>query len=82
MVGIIALGYVFSPIQLIPNFIPIVGQMDDVLVLYLAIKLLRKLAPLSVLEDCILASRTRVANTPPVPRQDVALHTGPLDGCR
>jgi len=81
MVGIAALGYVFSPIQLIPNFIPIVGQMDDVLVLYLAIKLLRKLAPPSVLEDCVLASQTR-ANTATVPPPNVGLPAGSLDNCR
>jgi uncharacterized membrane protein YkvA (DUF1232 family) len=45
-------GYVFSPIQLIPNFIPIIGQLDDVLVVSLGMSLLRRWVPPLVLEDC------------------------------
>jgi uncharacterized membrane protein YkvA (DUF1232 family) len=52
--------YVFSPIQLIPNFIPIIGQMDDVLVVSLGIKFLRKHVPPDVLADCENDSRTRL----------------------
>ena len=33
-----ALGYVLSPIQLIPNFIPIVGQADDLAVITLSLR--------------------------------------------
>jgi uncharacterized membrane protein YkvA (DUF1232 family) len=47
-----AVLYVFSPIQIIPNFIPIVGQMDDLLVVTLGIKFLTRCVPQSVLEDC------------------------------
>jgi uncharacterized membrane protein YkvA (DUF1232 family) len=46
-----AVLYVVSPIQLIPNFIPILGQLDDVLVVGLAIRVLRKYAPPTVLEE-------------------------------
>ena len=52
LVASCAVLYVFSPIQLIPNFIPIVGQMDDVLVVSLGMKFLRRCVPQSVLEDC------------------------------
>ena len=47
-----AVLYVVSPIQIIPNFIPIIGQMDDVLVVTLGIKYLRRYVPQSVLEEC------------------------------
>ncbi len=47
-----AVLYVASPIQIIPNFIPIIGQMDDVLVLGLSIKLLKRSVPLHVIEEC------------------------------
>lgn len=50
--GLFAISYIFSPIQLIPSFIPIVGQMDDLLVLYLATRMVRKLAPAAVLNEC------------------------------
>lgn len=47
-----AVLYVFSPIQLIPNFIPIIGQTDDVLVVSLGIKFLRRCVPQEVLDEC------------------------------
>jgi uncharacterized membrane protein YkvA (DUF1232 family) len=31
-------GYLVSPIQLIPNFIPVIGQVDDVAVSTLAVR--------------------------------------------
>ncbi|MHB8670713.1 MAG: YkvA family protein [Acidimicrobiales bacterium] len=34
----VALGYVVSPVQLIPNFIPVVGQTDDLAVVTLALR--------------------------------------------
>jgi uncharacterized membrane protein YkvA (DUF1232 family) len=49
--------YVTSPIQIIPNFIPILGQMDDVLLVGLSIKLLKRSTPPGVLEDCRNGSR-------------------------
>jgi uncharacterized membrane protein YkvA (DUF1232 family) len=44
--------YVASPIQLIPNFIPVIGQLDDVLVIGLSIRLLKRSVPPTVLDDC------------------------------
>src|SRR5262249_29864119 len=35
-----AVAYVFSPVQLIPSFIPLIGQLDDLLVLFVGVKLL------------------------------------------
>jgi uncharacterized membrane protein YkvA (DUF1232 family) len=40
----LSVGYVFSPIQLIPSFIPIIGQMDDIAVIWLGMKMVRKYA--------------------------------------
>ncbi len=45
-------AYVLSPIQLIPNFIPIVGWLDDGLVLFLGAKILQKITPADVLAEC------------------------------
>jgi uncharacterized membrane protein YkvA (DUF1232 family) len=77
MVAGCAVAYVISPIQVIPNFIPIIGQMDDVLVVSLGIRFLRRCVPRSVLEECRSESPTRlspaipasaVTNTLPNPR--------------
>jgi len=43
---------VFSPIQIIPNFIPVIGSMDDFLVVFLGVKLLRRVTPPDVLTEC------------------------------
>lgn len=52
LVAACAAGYVFSPIQLIPNFIPVIGTLDDVVVLVVGIKLLQRLTPADVLAEC------------------------------
>lgn len=48
----IVVAYAFSPIDLIPDFIPIVGYLDDLVLLPLGIKLAIKLIPYGVLEEC------------------------------
>ena len=53
--------YIVSPIQLIPNFIPVIGQMDDVLVIGLSMKLLKRSTPQHVLDECTNGSHTSVA---------------------
>lgn len=45
-------GYLLSPIQLIPSFIPVVGFLDDFLVLFLGVKLLQRITPPDVLNEC------------------------------
>jgi uncharacterized membrane protein YkvA (DUF1232 family) len=45
-------GYLFSPIQLIPSFIPVIGFLDDFLVMFLGVKLLQKITPSDVLAEC------------------------------
>ena len=45
-------GYLFSPIQLIPNFIPVIGLLDDLLVFFLGAKLIQRLIPPEVLSEC------------------------------
>jgi sulfatase modifying factor 1 len=68
-----ALLYVVSPIQIIPNFIPIIGQMDDVLVVTLGIKYLRRWVPRSVLEEC-----ENHVRKPPKPKASLIRVTAPL----
>ena len=45
-------GYLFSPIQLIPSFIPLIGFLDDLLVLFAGVKLLQRITPPDVLAEC------------------------------
>jgi uncharacterized membrane protein YkvA (DUF1232 family) len=46
------LAYLCSPIQLIPNFIPVLGQMDDLFVIWLSNRLVRRLVNSKVLDEC------------------------------
>ncbi|CAH0186406.1 YkvA family protein [Peribacillus sp. Bi134] len=45
-------AYAFSPIDLIPDFIPILGYLDDVILVPLGIIIALKMIPKSVLTDC------------------------------
>jgi uncharacterized membrane protein YkvA (DUF1232 family) len=45
-------GYAFSPIDLIPDFIPIAGYLDDVILVPLGIYLALKMIPPEVLAEC------------------------------
>ena len=58
--------YVISPIQLIPNFIPIIGQLDDVLLIGLSIRLLKRSVPPAVLDQCRNASRSPLVSETPL----------------
>lgn len=59
LIAACSLLYVVSPIQLIPNFLPVIGQMDDVVVVIFVIKYLKRNVPQSVLDEC--RSNSRVA---------------------
>jgi len=47
-----ALAYALSPIDLIPDAIPVLGQLDDLLVVPLLVWLALRLVPAQVIEDC------------------------------
>lgn len=48
----LAVGYALSPIDLIPDFIPVLGHLDDVLIVPLLLILAMKFIPSEVVEDC------------------------------
>ncbi|WP_459129676.1 YkvA family protein [Guggenheimella bovis] len=48
----ITLAYALSPIDLIPDFIPVLGYLDDVVILPLLIKLSLKFIPEDILNEC------------------------------
>jgi uncharacterized membrane protein YkvA (DUF1232 family) len=52
MVAAVSVMYLVSPIQIIPTFIPVIGQLDDLLVLFVGMKLVRKLTPKEIVEEC------------------------------
>ena len=50
--GMFVVGYALSPIDLIPDFIPILGYVDDVLLLPALIWLAVRMIPESTLTEC------------------------------
>jgi uncharacterized membrane protein YkvA (DUF1232 family) len=49
---ILVLAYAMSPIDLIPDFIPVLGCLDDILIIPLGITLSLKMIPKEILEQC------------------------------
>lgn len=45
-------AYAFSPIDLIPDFVPVLGYLDDLVLIPLGIALAIKLVPQTVLDEC------------------------------
>jgi hypothetical protein len=45
-------AYALSPIDLIPDFIPILGQLDDLVLVPLGIALATRMIPAEVLREC------------------------------
>lgn len=61
-------AYALSPIDLIPDFIPVLGYLDDLLIVPLGVWLLLKMIPHDVLEECRSQSRTALAQGLSKPR--------------
>jgi uncharacterized membrane protein YkvA (DUF1232 family) len=45
VVCVLAVAYLMSPIDLIPDFIPVLGQLDDILVIALVTRYVKKHIP-------------------------------------
>lgn len=50
--AIMVVAYAFSPIDLIPDFIPVLGYLDDLILVPLGIAAALKMIPEPVLTDC------------------------------
>jgi uncharacterized membrane protein YkvA (DUF1232 family) len=48
----LAIGYVLMPFDLIPDFLPIVGQLDDLVIIPILLYLALKLIPQDVIMAC------------------------------
>ncbi len=66
LLAILVVAYAFSPIDLIPDFIPVLGYLDDVILVPLGILLVMKCMPKDILEEC----REIVSNSQNVKRKN------------
>jgi len=60
-----------SPLDLIPDFIPVIGYLDDLIVVPLGIALVIKLVPASVMVDC--RARAQAFDGRPISRAGAAI---------
>jgi uncharacterized membrane protein YkvA (DUF1232 family) len=65
-------AYAFSPLDLIPDFIPVLGYLDDLLLLPLGIALALRLIPPDILAASRAEAERRMAAEKPVSREAAA----------
>ena len=56
--ALLIVGYALSPIDLIPDFIPVLGYLDDLVLIPLGIMLVIRMIPTEVLAECRQKSET------------------------
>ncbi len=61
-------GYALSPIDLIPDFVPVLGYLDDLLIVPLGIVVALKLIPADVMSECRAKAQTAMSAGRPVNR--------------
>ena len=64
--GVVA--YAFSPIDLIPDFVPVLGYLDDLILIPLGIVVAIKLVPPEVLAECRVRAQEAATSGKPVNR--------------
>jgi glycerol-3-phosphate acyltransferase PlsY len=64
--GVVA--YALSPIDLIPDFVPVLGYLDDLVLVPLGIALAIRLVPAAVLAECRERARQALEGGKPVSR--------------
>ena len=52
---ILTLAYVVSPVDLIPDFVPVLGQLDDLMIIFMGLRLFVRLCPKDVVNEHVRA---------------------------
>ena len=64
--AVIVVAYAFSPIDLIPDFIPILGYLDDLILVPLGIALIVKTIPQEVMDECRKQAQAELKGKKPI----------------
>jgi uncharacterized membrane protein YkvA (DUF1232 family) len=68
----LVVAYALSPIDLIPDFIPVIGYLDDVILIPIGIYFTLKLIPPAVINECRIKARAWLEAHRAKPRNYVA----------
>lgn len=68
ILAMLVVGYFLSPIDLIPDFIPVLGYLDELILLPICIYFILRLIPQPVLIDCRVEAELWIANHKPTPK--------------
>ncbi len=66
IVAALVVGYAFSPIDLIPDFIPVLGYVDDLIIVPLGAALALRMIPVEVMVECREKAREVMKQGKPV----------------
>ena len=72
--GVVA--YALSPIDLIPDFIPVLGALDDLLVVPFGVILVRRMIPDALMSECRIRAEASLQHGEPVSRIGAAIVVG------
>jgi len=71
--AVMVVAYFFSPIDLIPDFIPVLGYLDDLILVPIGIAIALKMIPDNVLEDSRIKAQAQISEGKPVSRIAAAI---------
>jgi uncharacterized membrane protein YkvA (DUF1232 family) len=63
--ALVVVGYAFSPIDLVPDFIPVLGYLDDLILVPLGIALVLKMIPRDVLAESRQQAQVMMSDNKP-----------------
>ena len=59
--GALVVAYAFSPVDIIPDFIPVLGYLDDLLLLPLGIAVTVRMIPKEVMRECLIKAQLKLS---------------------
>jgi uncharacterized membrane protein YkvA (DUF1232 family) len=62
----LVVAYAFSPIDLIPDFIPVLGYLDDLILIPLGVALAIKMIPPAMMAECRLQAESELMDGVPI----------------
>jgi uncharacterized membrane protein YkvA (DUF1232 family) len=69
-------AYALSPVDLIPDFIPVLGYLDDLILIPLGVLAVRALVPGDVMDECRRRAQASLAGRKPTSRVGFVMVVG------